>query len=50
MDKGDGLEYLSEEGLDEFEGEATVVVLLDELVEGGAEGVEDEAEVAVVEE
>lgn len=46
MNEGNGFEDLFEKGLDQFEGKASVVILLDEFIERGSEGLEDQAEVS----
>lgn len=48
MEEAYALKNLFEKGLDEFEREASVVVLFDEFVEWGAEGLEDETVILVV--
>jgi hypothetical protein len=48
VQEGHTFEELSCEGLNHFDGEASVIVLLDDVVEGSAERLEDHAEVSSV--
>ncbi len=50
VQEGDAFEELLQEALDQFEGEPSIVVFLDEFIEGGPQRLEDQAEVAFVHE
>ena len=46
--EGYGFEYLSKEWLDDLDGKAAIVIFFDELIKGGSQGVEYQAEVAIM--